>query len=151
MKASFLPFLAVPALMPVYALHQRQSNWTIGQTVQTSSGTVNGHAALNATEVSEYLGIPFAAPPVGDLRFAAPQLYSGSSTINGTSFVSQCLWSETFRGAITELKYRDFLAPPLLSQSAHQQQIWLMQISPPQGLKFWRLLRSSVINLVRTA
>jgi cholinesterase len=116
MKASFLSFLAVPALMPVDALQQRQSNWTVGQTVQTSSGAVHGHAALNATQVSEYLGVPFAAPPVGDLRFAAPQKYSGNSTINGTSFVSQCLSPETFRGAITELKDRDFLAPPLRSQ-----------------------------------
>lgn len=69
-------------------LLERQSNFTVGQTVQTSSGPVQGHAASNATEVSEYLGIPYALPPVGDLRWAAPQNFTGNTTINGTSFVS---------------------------------------------------------------
>ncbi|KJZ75378.1 hypothetical protein HIM_05304 [Hirsutella minnesotensis 3608] len=47
--------------------------------VQTVQGTVVGHAADNSPCVVEYLGIPYAKPPVGDLRFAAPQrLDSGS-------------------------------------------------------------------------
>lgn len=41
----------------------------------TSSGAVRGHAARNRTEVSEYLGIPYAQPPMGQLRFAAPRMY----------------------------------------------------------------------------
>jgi hypothetical protein len=69
-------------------LTERQLNWTVGQTVQTTSGPVNGHAASNDPQVSEYLGIPFAQPPIGDLRFAPPQKYSGNSTINGTNYVS---------------------------------------------------------------
>jgi hypothetical protein len=69
------------------------ANWTVGQVVETSSGAVSGHAASNATGVSEYLGIPFAQPPVGDLRFAAPVTYNGSEAINGSSFVS-CLQLE---------------------------------------------------------
>lgn len=68
-------------------LHPRQSNWTIGQSVHTTSGSVNGHAATNGSQVSEYLGIPFAQPPVGNLRFAAPVAFNGTSTINGTNFV----------------------------------------------------------------
>lgn len=72
-------------------VQERASGWKVGQTVQTSSGSVTGHAATNSksnSEVSEYLGIPFAQPPVGELRFAAPVKYTGNSTINGTSFVS---------------------------------------------------------------
>lgn len=72
----------------VHALDQRASNWTVGQTVQTNSGAVTGHAASGATGVSEYLGIPFAIPPVGALRWTAPQKYAGISTINGSSYVS---------------------------------------------------------------
>ena len=74
------------------SLHARQSNWTIGQTVRTDSGPVIGHAASNASGVSEYLGIPYAQPPVGNLRFAAPVRYAGSTTINGSAFV--CIDSE---------------------------------------------------------
>ena len=52
----------------------------IGATVQTSSGAIVGHAARNRTRVSEYLGIPYAKPPLGDLRFAAPQDYAASQS-----------------------------------------------------------------------
>ena len=67
---------------------ERQSNWIVGQIFHTSSGPVQGHAASNATRVSEYLRIPYALPPIGDLRWAAPQNFSGNTTINGTSFVN---------------------------------------------------------------
>lgn len=67
---------------------QSDGNWTVGQVVDTSSGSVTGHAASVNTEVSEYLGIPFAIPPVGDLRWTAPQAFNGTGAINGTDFVS---------------------------------------------------------------
>lgn len=73
----------------------RESPWEVGQTVQTSSGPVQGHVAANATEVSEYLGIPYAQPPVGDLRFRPPVKYTGNSTINGTDFVSEFIPSRS--------------------------------------------------------
>lgn len=60
----------------------------VGEEVNTSSGKVTGQAAANLTEVSEYLGIPFAQAPIGDLRFAAPQPFTGSGKINATSYVS---------------------------------------------------------------
>ncbi|CZR69318.1 related to acetylcholinesterase precursor [Phialocephala subalpina] len=45
--------------------------------VLTSSGIVQGHVASwpENTSVFEFLGIPFAQPPLGQLRFAAPQAY----------------------------------------------------------------------------
>jgi hypothetical protein len=64
------------------------ANWTIGQTVKTTSGSVTGHAAKNDSTVSEYLGIPFGKAPVGNLRFAAPQKFTGSAALNGSSYVS---------------------------------------------------------------
>ena len=59
----------------------------VGVTVQTTSGPVAGHPALNKTAVSEYLGIPYAQPPVRDLRFAPPQTYSSSKPLAGSSYV----------------------------------------------------------------
>lgn len=72
----------------VQVLQERQSNWTVGQTVHTNSGPVSGHPASNDSQVSEYLGIPYAQPPTGDLRFAAPVRFAGTAPLNGTKFVS---------------------------------------------------------------
>jgi hypothetical protein len=114
MKASLFPALIAITLSHAKILEERQSNWTVGQTVQTDSGLVHGHAATNATQVSEYLGIPFAVPPVGDLRFAVPQKFSGNSTINGTSFVRYCaLYRNAEARRITDSIVRDFLARQL--------------------------------------
>ncbi|KAI4223713.1 MAG: hypothetical protein L6R36_005209 [Xanthoria steineri] len=47
--------------------------------VKTSNGIIIGHEAPNASQVVEYLGIPYAQPPIGDLRFAAPVAYKGNA------------------------------------------------------------------------
>ena len=77
---------ATPALKGYGVGYQKA--YTPGQPVRTSSGTVIGKAAANRNQVSEYLGIPFAQPPVGNLRFAAPQPYVGLGAVNATQFVS---------------------------------------------------------------
>lgn len=63
---------------------------TVGQQVNTTSGIIQGHAAADRTEVSEYLGIPFAQPPIGDLRFAPPEPYTSSSPFNASSYGLMC-------------------------------------------------------------
>ncbi|TVY84374.1 Cholinesterase [Lachnellula suecica] len=83
--SSYLLSLALCAGNAVQA-----ANWTVGQVVQTSSGQVTGHAAFPNVGVSEYLGIPFAVPPVDDLRWTAPVKYNGTSDINGTTFGFSC-------------------------------------------------------------
>lgn len=56
--------------------------------INTTSGQVAGHPSPKQPDVYEYLGIPFAQPPIGDLRFAPPQPFIGNESINGTNFVS---------------------------------------------------------------
>lgn len=46
-------------------------------TVKTVNGTVQG-AKCPLNDVNLFLGIPYAQPPVGDLRFAPPQSYNQS-------------------------------------------------------------------------
>lgn len=65
-------------------------SYAVGTIIQTSSGAIVGHAARNRTQVSEYLGIPYAKPPVGNLRFAAPQSYWSSDTLNGSAYSPDC-------------------------------------------------------------
>jgi cholinesterase len=91
MKSSIILILGATAsacASGIQVVQERQANWTVGQTVQTNSGPVSGHPASNDSDVSEYLGIPFAQPPIGDLRFAAPVNFTGTAPLNGTNFVS---------------------------------------------------------------
>lgn len=43
-----------------------------GTVVKTESGMLQGHVIEDFNTVA-WLGIPYAAPPVGDLRWKAPQ------------------------------------------------------------------------------
>lgn len=65
-----------------------QCDYIVGAPVNTTSGVVWGHRAPNATTVSEYLGIPFAQPPVGPLRFAPPVRYTSNKVLNAHEYVS---------------------------------------------------------------
>jgi para-nitrobenzyl esterase len=60
-----------------------------GTTVQTSAGPVCG---LVADGVHQWLGIPYAAPPVGSLRWASPQpVQSWTTPLNATAFGNVCV------------------------------------------------------------
>ncbi|MGE5289855.1 MAG: carboxylesterase/lipase family protein [Micromonosporaceae bacterium] len=60
--------------------------------MQTTSGPVCGIVSNNG--VSEWLGIPYAAPPVGPLRWAPPQPPTPwTSTLAATAFGSECAQS----------------------------------------------------------
>ena len=59
-------------------------------TVKTSNGPIIGHVANNTDCVLEYLGIPFAKPPVGNLRFAAPERFVGTEPYKAASWGFDC-------------------------------------------------------------
>ena len=56
-------------------------------TVRTTGGAVRGIATANARE---FLGIPYAAPPVGALRWRAPQPASWSGVLPANTLQSPC-------------------------------------------------------------
>ena len=67
--------------------------------VQTDSGAVVGKVEKvpHGKSVHEYLGIPYAEPPVGELRFVAPKPVKPWSGIkNATEFGVSCVQLESY-------------------------------------------------------
>ncbi|KAK4642104.1 hypothetical protein QC761_512060 [Podospora bellae-mahoneyi] len=59
--------------------------------VKTTSGLITGHLSPDASCAVEFLGIPYAKPPLGDLRFAPPQrLLTPDLSRNASSFGYDC-------------------------------------------------------------
>ena len=65
-----LTALALAAGVPPAAAGAHEQSWSGGAVVQTGNGAVRG---ISRTRYDAWLGIPYAAPPVGDLRWQAPQ------------------------------------------------------------------------------
>ncbi|MGA9529161.1 MAG: carboxylesterase family protein [Terriglobales bacterium] len=80
--------LGVAALCAV-ALAAVPSAYATPPTVVTQSGTVVGK---RANSMNEFLGIPYAAPPVGLLRWEPPQPYGpfAGAYLEATQFGSEC-------------------------------------------------------------
>ena len=57
--------------------------------VKTSSGLVKGKT-INVFNriIEEFLGIPFAEPPIGDLRFAKPKPIDKPLTVSDVKYVT---------------------------------------------------------------
>ncbi len=70
-----------------------------GTTVQTTNGPVCG--VINGG-VGEWEGIPYAAPPVGSLRWQPPQApASWTTTLNATSFANECIQTSPDQGGVS--------------------------------------------------
>jgi len=69
-----------------------------GGIVQTDAGRIVGKASSWKGQVSEYLGVPFAKPPVGTLRWEPPQAFRRASTkfINATNYGLSCAESASW-------------------------------------------------------
>lgn len=59
--------------------------------VKSALGTVFGKTdCYESVEVESFLGIPFAKPPLGDLRFAFPQPSGSFGELNATEYSASC-------------------------------------------------------------
>lgn len=59
--------------------------------VQTTSGPVEGFYNETAPDVRQFLGIPYAEPPIGNLRFAPPEDKQPNGTIEAKKLPPSCM------------------------------------------------------------
>jgi len=79
-----------------------------GLTVSTTSGHVHGKVDPALPNVHQFLGIPYAAPPIGELRWTAPQLLDQpNAQIEATELPVSCMQYLTNQG--NSLYVRDVL------------------------------------------
>ena len=68
--------------------------------VKTKNGTVEG-AGKSASGVRSFKGIPYAAPPVGDLRWQAPQPSKNWTDVrDATKFAARCMQQPIFNDMV---------------------------------------------------
>ncbi|KAF2404882.1 carboxylesterase [Trichodelitschia bisporula] len=88
--AALLAGLLTFAPLALAAPQAPASAFRPGGPVVTTSGHIVGQASSWQPSVSEYLGIPFAQPPVGPLRFAAPKPFNNKGHISATKWGASC-------------------------------------------------------------
>ena len=91
-----------------------------GLTVQTTGGTIGGIAAAGA---DEWLGVPYAAPPLGALRWTAPQPTSWSGVLAASILPPACPQNAAASG----------LAPAGATANASESCLFLNVYAPPSG------------------
>ncbi|KAL9085456.1 MAG: hypothetical protein Q9165_007606 [Trypethelium subeluteriae] len=99
--------------------------------VKTSNGTVKG-GRCSSSESDYFLSIPFADPPIGELRYQAPQAFSGSynGILDGTKQAPSCYQfgtNDILSGPQSEdCLYLNIYTPPnTTSTTALPVKLWL--------------------------
>lgn len=71
--------------------------------IKTANGTIDGTLGADGT-IRIYRGIPYAAPPVGDLRWREPQPAANwTGARDGSQFASRCMQTQVF----ADIVFRD--------------------------------------------
>lgn len=121
-------YLLVPILtiisLPVY---------TANVLVETTSGYIRGFTQdIEGTTVYTYLGIPFAQPPVGDLRFRRPvPIEKWTGVFNATSIGNSCVQIpfESFQDKKGKKSEDAWNPNTALSEDCLHLNIWVPEVS----------------------
>jgi para-nitrobenzyl esterase len=105
---------------------------TAADRVRTQSGTIEGIPGSGST-IRTFRGIPFAAPPVGDLRWKPPQpAPSWSGVRKATEFGARCMQGSIFKdmvfrdpGPSEDCLYLNVWTPASSSQARLPVMVWI--------------------------
>ncbi|POS69334.1 carboxylesterase [Diaporthe helianthi] len=106
------------AITATSILRQGVSGCTLDPIVHLDNGlSVQGRLAPAALTVAEFLGIPYAQPPVNELRWAPPQEYEvapNTSMVNATALPPSCWQYISVKGSRSCRVRRSFALRPVL-------------------------------------
>jgi carboxylesterase type B len=105
-------------------LSGKPSHNTHGLVVQTTSGEVHGLINQTAPLVRQFLGVPYAEPPLGDLRFAPPQTKAKGGPISATAFAPSCMQQFSNSSTIYTAEVPQFLINGGQSEDCLYLHIW---------------------------
>ncbi|KAJ5945959.1 chlorogenic acid esterase precursor [Penicillium verhagenii] len=104
-----------------------------GLLVQTSSGSIQGYFNSSAPDVRQFLGVPFAEPPVGDLRFARPRAVKSKKDVKATKFPNSCMQQFSNSSTIYTTYETEFLINGGNSEDCLYLSIWAPRIDKIQS------------------
>ncbi|KAJ5657386.1 chlorogenic acid esterase precursor [Penicillium longicatenatum] len=100
-----------------------------GLLVQTSSGLIEGFFNSSAPDVRQFLGVPFAEPPVGDLRFARPQEVKTKRKVRAHKLPSSCMQQFSLNSSTIYTTYEtEFLVNGGNSEDCLYLSVWAPRI-----------------------
>lgn len=129
---SKLPLLALAASSAAHPpSYGHGSSNDDGLTVKTSSGCVHGKIDPAQPNVRQFLGIPFAQPPLGDLRWVAPQpLSQPDAQVDATEIGPSCIQffntnaSSVYRNQVLEYNLQGLNRTGDISEDCLKLSVW---------------------------
>ncbi|KAE8368464.1 chlorogenic acid esterase precursor [Aspergillus caelatus] len=104
-----------------------------GLLVETSSGLIEGFFNSSAPDVRQFLGVPFAEPPVGDLRFARPQEAKSKGKVKAQKLPNSCMQQFSNSSTIYTEYETEFLINGGNSEDCLYLSIWAPRIENIQS------------------
>lgn len=115
------PFLTLLNMLWVSRYCAAISSLSVNTTVGEVQGIING----THPDVAQFLGIPFAEPPVGDLRWERPVTKAPvEGSIDATAFSPSCPQYETSTPSVYTIDAREFLISGSTSEDCLTLSIW---------------------------
>jgi carboxylesterase type B len=104
-----------------------------GLLVQTSSGSIEGFFNSTAPDVRQFLGVPFAEPPVGERRFAKPEEFRSKGQVKAHKLPKSCMQQFSNSSTIYTAYETEFLVNGGNSEDCLYLSIWAPRIENIQS------------------